>query len=41
MIRDELKAQIAMLRDIDDIPEMIADIVVRQFELKRRDISET
>jgi hypothetical protein len=37
VILDELKAQLAMGRDIDDIPEMIADMIVRRFELRRRD----
>ncbi|MDQ6947203.1 MAG: hypothetical protein M3256_13265 [Actinomycetota bacterium] len=36
VILDELKAQLAMDRAIDDIPEMIADLIVRRFHIRRR-----
>lgn len=36
LILDELKAQLAMDREIEDIPEMIADVIVRRFQVKRR-----
>ncbi len=37
MILDELKAQLAMDRAIEDIPEMIADMIVRRFHIRRLD----
>lgn len=35
VILDELKAQLAMHRAVEDIPEMIADMIVRSFHIKR------
>lgn len=37
LILDELRAQLAMNRAIEDIPEMIADMILRRFQVRRRD----
>lgn len=40
VILDELKAQLAMHRAIEDIPELIADMIVRSFHIRRHDDSD-